>query len=220
DEVDGDGGEDVIWAGEGDDYTIDGDGNDQTFGGTGNDTLGGESGDDLVVGGTGADELWSDVERDAPAERNTLYGGAGDDTFYADGTGGYLDGGDGDDVLYVGHMPTYLSATDTWVPSAPRRADHATVVGGAGADTAVLPQGRADYTFTAGRHGALVIVETAAPAHRLTLREVELLWFRAGDRVAVPVAEVLAARPLAGVASATARAAPAKPGLGLLAALA
>ena len=78
DEVDGDGGEDVIWAGEGDDYTIDGDGNDQTFGGTGNDTLHGAGGDDLVVGGTGADELWSEIDRDAPAERNTLYGGTGD----------------------------------------------------------------------------------------------------------------------------------------------
>ncbi|HYD32497.1 MAG TPA: hypothetical protein VEB64_16765, partial [Azospirillaceae bacterium] len=187
---------------------------------TGNDTLHGAGGDDLVVGGTGADELWSEIDRDAPAERNTLYGGAGDDTFYANGTGGYLDGGDGDDVLYVGHPLAYLSATDTWAPSAPRRADHATVVGGAGDDTAVLPQGRADYTFTAGRHGALVIVETAAPAHRLTLREVELLWFQDGDRVAVPVAEVLAALPLSGAAAATSRTAPAKPGLGLLAALA
>ncbi|HYD68289.1 putative Ig domain-containing protein, partial [Azospirillum sp.] len=101
DYLSGKAGDDSLSGGVGYDYLLGGEGTDAVFGGEGNDTLGGESGDDLVVGGIGADEFWEDVDRDAPAERNTLYGGTGDDTFYANGTGGYLDGGDGDDVLYV-----------------------------------------------------------------------------------------------------------------------
>ncbi|MBT3702725.1 MAG: calcium-binding protein [Alphaproteobacteria bacterium] len=70
--INGEDGDDVIWAAAGSDILSGGDGNDMLYGGAGDDYLSGGAGDDILMGGTGS---------------NTLDGGSGTDTVDYSATG-------------------------------------------------------------------------------------------------------------------------------------
>lgn len=110
-QIDGGGGNDLLYGAGGEDFIQGGSGNDRIAGFLGDDTLEGEDGDDQVVagagddyvdGGTGDDRLWGEGENDG------LWGGAGNDIIFGDANttpiashgGDYLDGGAGDDQLF------------------------------------------------------------------------------------------------------------------------
>ncbi len=104
DNIDGLGGNDVLYG-----YA----GNDTLIGGDGNDTLDGDAGDDTLYGDAGADTLYGDIGNDTLdggdgndtldgyTGDDTLYGGAGDDNLHGgDGYGNdILEGGPGNDLL-------------------------------------------------------------------------------------------------------------------------
>lgn len=69
---------DFLMGGSGQDTLIAGVGNDTLFGGSGNDSLVGEEGDDFLAGGMGS---WKQGDH-APADDDTLIGGAGFDTYF------------------------------------------------------------------------------------------------------------------------------------------
>lgn len=74
------------------------------FGQGGNDRLQGRDGNDLIIGGTGRDYLSGDAGDDTLSggdnhgfERDTVYGGSGDDLIW--GNGDYINGGDDNDTI-------------------------------------------------------------------------------------------------------------------------
>jgi Ca2+-binding RTX toxin-like protein len=110
-QIDGGGGNDLLYGAAGEDFIQGGSGDDRIAGFLGDDTLEGEDGNDQVVagagddyvdGGTGDDRLWGEGENDG------LWGGAGNDIIFGDANttpiasqgGDYLDGGAGDDQLF------------------------------------------------------------------------------------------------------------------------
>lgn len=82
--LNGDAGDDLLYAGGGDDSVNGGSGNDIMYGGSGSDKLNGGSGNDSVYGDAGNDTIIGDSGNDK------LYGGDGDDT---------LNGGTGNDII-------------------------------------------------------------------------------------------------------------------------
>jgi len=109
-QIDGGGGNDLLFGAGGQDFIQGGTGNDRIAGFAEDDTLGGEDGndqiiagggDDYVDGGAGDDKLWGEGGNDG------LWGGAGNDVVFGDATttpvamqgDDYLDGGAGDDQL-------------------------------------------------------------------------------------------------------------------------
>jgi Ca2+-binding RTX toxin-like protein len=86
-------------------YIDGGGGNDSLFGGSGNDTLHGGIGDDSINGGYGHDLLYGDSGNDkllvvgSPPVSDTVYGGSGVDTVYADTKDVWQD--ISNDVVYV-----------------------------------------------------------------------------------------------------------------------
>ena len=96
-----------IFAGDGDDTVTGGGGNDEIFGESGDDRLDGSGGNDMIDGGDGNDYLLGGtnltVSDDAVAagfyDRDTLLGGAGNDTLSGGRDANDLQGGDGDDLL-------------------------------------------------------------------------------------------------------------------------
>jgi Ca2+-binding RTX toxin-like protein len=135
------GGNDVIWTGGGGDYIEAGSGADYAFGDLGNDTIHGEAGADTLLGGAGNDYLSGGSENDSlygDAGRDTIIGGTGSDliaggdeadTIFFGDDFDWVDAGAGNDVLIV-----FAGADD---------ADLGVLLGGAGADTIVLPNGTA-----------------------------------------------------------------------------
>ncbi|WP_458790512.1 Hint domain-containing protein [Yoonia sp. MH D7] len=111
---------DTVYGGEGNDFIDSGIDDDLVFGGTGNDTIIGGQGEDVIEGGDGDDLIYGglvsevldlpDAFDPAPDDnRDTIYGGTGNDTIFGrddndtlfGGTGNdYLDGGIDDDELY------------------------------------------------------------------------------------------------------------------------
>lgn len=83
--IDGGGGNDTIWSGQGDDLL---------YGRTGSDSIWGGGGDDIIDGGDRYSEGYDD-------NLDSLYGGAGEDTIYGS-NGDTIDGGTGNDVINVG----------------------------------------------------------------------------------------------------------------------
>lgn len=99
------------------------------LGGSGVDTLYGNGGDD-VIRGTG-------VTGGSFTEKNTIYGGDGNDTIFADNAGDYLDGGTGNDVINGG------VGVDT-------------LIGGTGDDTLKGGRGNDTYIFNYGDGNDLI----------------------------------------------------------------
>lgn len=145
-------GHDVLFGGDGQDILEGNDGNDTVNGGAGEDHLDGNTGDDIVYGGAGNDLIFSSLgqdtyfgdagddlftvkrERDDDLEnRQTLYGGDGDDYFRMIlGTNNAMFGGAGDDVFDV----SGVKKSEFVLYKAGGRID-----GGAGTDVMVLRQG-------------------------------------------------------------------------------
>ena len=101
DSIDGGTGNDYIDAGIDDDSVTGGTGNDTIIGGQGDDIIEGNDGDDLIYGGLDTEVLnLPDAIDPAPDDnRDTLYGGAGNDTIFGRDDANTLFGGTGNDVL-------------------------------------------------------------------------------------------------------------------------
>ncbi|MEH7827043.1 Ig-like domain-containing protein [Gemmobacter denitrificans] len=133
-------GDDVADGGEGDDTIIGWHGNDTILGFTGNDLVRGGQGDDLIAteGGTGAFPL-PDIDypglypadSDPFDDRDTIYGGDGNDTVRTGDDADLIYGGDEDDLLNGG------IDNDTIYGGR----DDDTVIGGEGADVIDLGNG-------------------------------------------------------------------------------
>lgn len=103
--IDGEDGNDVIWASAGNDTLYGGIGNDEIYGGfghdiidggDGNDTLRASNGNDIITGGNGNDIVYGGNDSDV------ISGDAGNDTLYGDAGDDILIGGLGNDTLYGG----------------------------------------------------------------------------------------------------------------------
>ncbi|MCC2637533.1 MAG: hypothetical protein K0Q68_1252 [Moraxellaceae bacterium] len=95
-------GDDVLGGGAGRDYLAGDDGNDKISGGEGDDSLYAGNGVDSLDGGNGWDSLFADT---ADGARDTLTGGADNDTYYlreAADTAVEVDGGGYDTISYLG----------------------------------------------------------------------------------------------------------------------
>ena len=98
----------MIFGEDGYDYIEGGDGSDTIEGGAGKDTLQGGDGADVLYGGDGDDLLIANESKnEAPSGDNeTLYGGAGNDTFFFAPNNWYknedviMDYAEGEDVIY------------------------------------------------------------------------------------------------------------------------
>jgi Ca2+-binding RTX toxin-like protein len=134
----GNAGNDILHGGQGNDHLFGGDGNDQLHGDDGDDYLLGGEGDDEIHGGQGNDRIFGGFETgnvneckqfddikeklglenfcatfsSSLTERNTLYGGAGDDYIRGNSGPDYLDGGEGDDEMDGGPGDDILKGGD------------------------------------------------------------------------------------------------------------
>ncbi|MGR3505141.1 MAG: Hint domain-containing protein [Paracoccaceae bacterium] len=129
-------GDDTLAGGDGNDDIYGESGDDQLFGGTGDDVLYGGNGNDTIIGGAGADLIYGDAGNDliSVGSGDTVFGGAGNDSFVLDetalGGGGItIDGGetdepggdtidfagliDWDDVTYTNTDPNALAGNAT-----------------------------------------------------------------------------------------------------------
>ncbi len=105
DEVDGGSGDDSIDGGTGDDDLLGGDGADTLIGGAGSDTIDGGADDDLIVTDNG--ELRPDIDypglfvadSDPENDRDSVDGGAGNDTISTGDDRDTISGGEGADVI-------------------------------------------------------------------------------------------------------------------------
>lgn len=104
--INGNSGDDYLYAGDGNDTVNGGTGNDWIFGGGGNDTLNGGAGDDIILGGVGNDIIYAGEGNDA------VIGGDGNDVIYGEGGNDWLDGGDGDDIIVGGTGNDLINGED------------------------------------------------------------------------------------------------------------
>ncbi len=133
-------GDDEIYGGDGDDTVLAGSGDDTVYGGAGNDIIETGDGSDLVFGGDGDDFIDTSghlalpdrgfgailpADPDPDNDKDTVYGGAGNDTIltgddadliYGGAGDDFIDGGIDDDLIYGGE-------------------GNDTIIGGEGADT-------------------------------------------------------------------------------------
>ncbi len=116
DRIQGGGGDDTIDGGDGDDSINGSFGNDFIEGGAGNDIIGGDGGADVIYGGSGNDIINTDQgaaalpDQDYPGDglvadpdpfdnRDTVYGGEGDDTIKTGDDADLIYGGIGNDTI-------------------------------------------------------------------------------------------------------------------------
>lgn len=97
--LDGGEGQDGLWGGKDQDVLDGQSGDDMLSGEDGHDFLAGGVGSDLLNGGNGNDTLWGGND---PNDRDTVWGGAGDDLIYGEGGNDFLSGEQGNDYL-AGH---------------------------------------------------------------------------------------------------------------------
>jgi len=98
-------GQDMIWGGDGDDRIYGGGDKDTLRGGTGNDDIWGGDGDDELNGGAGIDEMWGGTGDDkilGDEGNDELRGGEGLDYLLGGQDDDRLYGGEGDDRLFGG----------------------------------------------------------------------------------------------------------------------
>lgn len=151
DVIEGNGGNDLIAAGNGNDTVMGnggndelngGNGNDQLFGGSGHDTLIGGNGNDLLDGGSGNDDLNGGNGND------TLTGGEGDDTLQGGNGSDTLNGGLGADVLSGGNgndlfvLQADATAADADLITDFRRGDRIELEGAEGRFIELVEDGR------------------------------------------------------------------------------
>ncbi|MDZ7904367.1 MAG: Hint domain-containing protein [Cypionkella sp.] len=139
DTIDGDAGDDLIYAGAGNDNLDGGAGNDTVYGGAGNDIWqAGDTGDDLHYGGAGDD---------------VVSGDAGNDTIYGDDGNDAIEGHNGADTVYGGAGNDYIAGFDVTAITTPANRTLTPPVGsddgsndylegGSGNDTLLGGQGR------------------------------------------------------------------------------
>ncbi len=131
----GDAGEDQIFTQSGDDIIDGGSGNDRIISGVGNDTIVGGTGIEFIRGGAGNDIIDSGSGGNGTgAERNRVFGEAGDDEITGGNNGDFLVGGEGIDTINGG------GGNDLIVGAAGNdiingQAGNDTVLGGDGNDT-------------------------------------------------------------------------------------
>ncbi|MCT7961650.1 hypothetical protein NG791_13315 [Laspinema sp. D1] len=119
-----DGGNDVLYAGEGNDTAYGGVGNDIIFGNEGNDLILGNKGADVLYGGQGDDTSYGGQDNDqlfGDKGNDVLFGNLGND-FVNGGEGNdlllgnegndLLDGGSGDDIIYGGQDNDTIRGSD------------------------------------------------------------------------------------------------------------
>ncbi len=151
--------DDIVRAGDGDDTVRAGEGDDSVTGGEGDDSIFGEDGSDTVDGGEGddfidtsgpdlapddgypfaaSDGLGFDGDVDPENDRDSVNGGAGNDTIRTGDDRDTITGGDGDDVIDGGIDDDDIQGND----------GNDRIVGGEGDDT--LLGGAGDDTIYAG----------------------------------------------------------------------
>ena len=130
--VNGGSGRDVLEGGEGDDFINGWGGSDRLYGGAGADTISGGDGNDKAFGGQGNDHLFGGDGKDL------MYGEDGDDVLTGSAGSDYLDGGAGNDILIGG------AGDDRYV-------------GGSGNDTLIFNADIAEFTFSSGSRGSVII---------------------------------------------------------------
>jgi Ca2+-binding RTX toxin-like protein len=107
DTLEGGAGNDRLEAGFDDDTVDGGAGNDTVIAGEGNDTVGGGDNDDLMFGGDGPGgtdptEIPDATDPDPDNNRDSLSGGAGNDTIYGQDDDDTITGGSGNDLIFGG----------------------------------------------------------------------------------------------------------------------
>ncbi|HMO08468.1 MAG TPA: Hint domain-containing protein [Paracoccaceae bacterium] len=135
-------GRDTVYGGKGDDLIYGGPGDDVLFGDEGDDTIFGGDGSDKVTGGDGDDYIDTSGGGKAPLpdrgypglypadsdpfnDRDTVYGGNGDDTILTGDDNDLIYGGDGDDLIDGGFDDDKIFGGN----------GDDTLIGGEGADT-------------------------------------------------------------------------------------
>jgi len=114
--LEGEGGQDRIWGGDGDDVLFGRAGHDTLWGELGADYLEGGRGHDRLSGGAGNDQLYGghDVDR--------LRGGAGNDELIAyDGSADLVDCGAGDDIAHVDRRDKVVGCEHVIAPRSAKR---------------------------------------------------------------------------------------------------
>ncbi|WP_262696463.1 beta strand repeat-containing protein [Kordiimonas aquimaris] len=125
--VNGNGGRNTIYAGNGNDSIIGDDGGDTLGGGNGNDNVMGGAGSDVIYGGRGEGE-------------DTLDGGDGDDQAFGASGDDSVDGGGGNDTLFGGDGNDTVNGG----------ADNDLIFGGAGNDNLTGGTGNDTFAFITG----------------------------------------------------------------------
>jgi Ca2+-binding RTX toxin-like protein len=103
--IEGEDGDDLLWASAGDDTLLGGSGRDELYGGAGADYLVGGTGDDALDGAYGTDVLQGGEGNDAlldTAGGALLHGGAGNDALTGGSNAELFAGGTGNDILRPG----------------------------------------------------------------------------------------------------------------------
>ncbi|PIE16617.1 MAG: type I secretion protein [Rhodobacterales bacterium] len=153
DDLNGNEGDDILYGEDGDDTLDGGDGNDDLRGGDGDDEIIGGDGNDIVHGGDGDDIIDTsgpdplpdlgypglyDPDADPNNDRDTVSGGAGDDTITTGDDVDVIDGGTGDDTIDAGYDDDVIDGGD----------GDDTIIGNEGNDT--IDGGAGDDTIYAG----------------------------------------------------------------------
>ncbi|MEB3181542.1 MAG: calcium-binding protein [Nostocaceae cyanobacterium] len=124
DNINGNGGYDVLFGGDGNDninggsltdYINGGAGNDRINGNGGNDSLLGKEGNDTIAGGSGNDYIDGGSDNDTiygNGGNDTLVGGAGDDAIYGASGNDVIVGDSGNDTIYGNGGDDFIAAAD------------------------------------------------------------------------------------------------------------
>ena len=105
DTLNGDAGNDIVYAQGGNDIVNGGSENDELHGQAGNDTMNGGSGDDTMFGDAGIDTMHGNDGNDlmrGGSENDVMYGDANDDTMFGDSGADTMHGNDGNDHMRGG----------------------------------------------------------------------------------------------------------------------